>query len=98
MIYVRILITLFGVYLFIIYLPNLLIKTFLSIELLNSDELISRLVGWQLICVFGFFGLILYLWTVFLQVKKGMGTPVPLLPPKKLLVDVPYSHCRNPMV
>jgi protein-S-isoprenylcysteine O-methyltransferase Ste14 len=30
--------------------------------------------------------------------KRGRGTPIPLLPPEKLLVDAPYSYCRNPMV
>jgi protein-S-isoprenylcysteine O-methyltransferase Ste14 len=45
----------------------------------------------------GLLGLILYLWTVFIQLKKGLGTPIPLLPPEKLLVKPPYSYCRNPM-
>jgi protein-S-isoprenylcysteine O-methyltransferase Ste14 len=98
MIYTKIFITLCGVYLFIIYLPNLLIKRFLSIEQLNVDELMSRFISWRILCVVGVFGLILYLWTVFLQVKRGRGTPIPLLPPEKLLVDAPYSYCRNPMV
>ena len=98
MIHAKILVTLCGVYLFIIYLPYLLIKRFLAIERLNAEELISRLISWRLVCVFGLFGLILYLWTVFLQVKKGRGTPIPLLPPEKLLVNAPYSYCRNPMV
>jgi protein-S-isoprenylcysteine O-methyltransferase Ste14 len=98
MIYIRIIITLFGVYLFIIYLPTLLIKRFLAIEGLSVGELMPRLIGWRIVCLFGLVGLILYLWTVFLQVKRGRGTPIPLLPPKKLLVDAPYSYCRNPMV
>lgn len=98
MTYIKLFITLCGVFLFIIYLPMLLINANVSIDLLNADELLSRLTGWHLISVLGLPGLILYLWTVFLQVKKGLGTPIPLLPPKKLLVVAPYSYCRNPMV
>ena len=98
MTYLRILVVLVGVYLFIIYLPGLLINGYSSIDILNVDELMSRFTGWGLLSVFGLFGLILYLWTVFLHVIKGLGTPIPLVPPKKLLVGAPYSYCRNPMV
>lgn len=96
--FAKILITLCGVYILVVYLPNLLIKIYSSVDLLNADALISRLTGWRLVSLFGLVGLILYLWTVFLQLKKGMGTPIPLLPPEKLLVGAPYSYSRNPMV
>jgi protein-S-isoprenylcysteine O-methyltransferase Ste14 len=97
-IYAKTIITLCGVYIFIIYLPNLLIKRYSSVELLNIDELIPRLISLPHISLFGLFGLVLYLWTVFIQLKKGMGTPIPVLPPEKLLIGAPYSYCRNPMV
>lgn len=98
MTYLRLLVVLVGVYFFIIYLPGLLINGYLSIDILNVDELMFRFTGWGLLSVFGLFGLILYLWTVSLQVIKGLGTPLPLVPPKKLLVGPPYTYCRNPMV
>lgn len=97
-IYAKTFIILGGVYLFIIYLPTLLIKRYSSIELLNTDELITRLIRFPHIILFGLFGLILYLWTVFIQLIKGRGTPIPILPPEKLLVKAPYSYSRNPMV
>lgn len=96
--YAKIFITLFGVFILIVYLPTLLIKRYASVELLNSDELITRLINLPHISLFGLFGLVLYLWTVFIQLKKGRGTPMPILPPKKLLVKAPYSYSRNPMV
>ncbi len=96
--YVKIFITLCGVCILIIYLPYLLIKTYSPNDLLIIDESISQFFSWRLVSLLGLFGLILYLWTVFIQLKKGRGTPMPVLPPKKLLVDVPYSYCRNPMV
>ncbi len=36
-------------------------------------------------------------WTVWYQYTVGRGTPIPKLPPQRLLVDGPYSYCRNPM-
>jgi len=96
--FAKVLITLCGVYILVIYLPNLLIKNYLSIAPSNADELISQLAGWRVLSVLGLVGLVLYLWTVYIQLKKGLGTPMPLLPPEKLLVGAPYSYCRNPMV
>lgn len=43
------------------------------------------------------FGLLLALWTVWVQFRHARGTPVPAMATKKLLTDRPYSLCRNPM-
>ena len=43
-------------------------------------------------------GLLLALWTVWVQFRHARGTPVPVMATKKLLTDKPYSFCRNPMV
>ena len=42
-------------------------------------------------------GLSLAIWTVYLQHKKARGTPAPFVATKKLLIEKPYSYCRNPM-
>ena len=97
MIFARIFITLCAVCFFGIILPIGLIEYSLSINTLNADVLISGLLNWRLFGVFGLFGLFLSLWTVVIQVTRGLGTPIPFDPPKKLLVDAPYSYCRNPM-
>jgi protein-S-isoprenylcysteine O-methyltransferase Ste14 len=97
MTYARIFITLCGVSFLGMYVPGLLVRRYSSIEQLHAEELMSRPIGWYLVGMFGLLGLLLFLWTVFLQVKKGRGTPVPLLPPERLLVDAPYTYCRNPM-
>lgn len=36
-------------------------------------------------------------WTVKVQFSVGKGTPVPLMPTQKLIIQRPYHYCRNPM-
>ncbi|MBN1591509.1 MAG: isoprenylcysteine carboxylmethyltransferase family protein [Pirellulales bacterium] len=44
-----------------------------------------------------FAGLLLAAWTVWTQVRRGRGTPIPIMATQKLLVAGPYQLCRNPM-
>lgn len=39
----------------------------------------------------------LALWTITVQFTAGRGTPIPAMSPQKLLVQPPYTLCRNPM-
>jgi len=41
-------------------------------------------------CFFGF-------WSIYSQFTIGRGTPVPLMATQKLIVQPPYTYCRNPM-
>jgi protein-S-isoprenylcysteine O-methyltransferase Ste14 len=43
-------------------------------------------------------GLLLGLWTVWVQYRHARGTPVPIMATKKLLTNGPYALCRNPML
>ena len=43
------------------------------------------------------FGLAIYLWTVWLFAFAGRGTPLPIDPPRALVVRGPYRLVRNPM-
>lgn len=36
-------------------------------------------------------------WTNYVQFTVGRGTPIPAMAPQKLLVQPPYTLCRNPM-
>lgn len=40
----------------------------------------------------------LAIWTIVVQWNVGRGTPIPAMAPQKLLVQPPYTLCRNPMV
>lgn len=42
-------------------------------------------------------GGVVALWTVVIQVMMASGTPLPMLPTKKLLTVGPFKYCRNPM-
>ena len=36
-------------------------------------------------------------WSIGMQLFEAKGTPLPLLPTQKLLVNGPFKYCRNPM-
>jgi protein-S-isoprenylcysteine O-methyltransferase Ste14 len=42
-------------------------------------------------------GWLLGIWSNYVQFTIGRGTPVPVMATQKLIVQPPYSYCRNPM-
>lgn len=42
-------------------------------------------------------GLIFAIWAIQVQFSLGQGTPSPRMPTRKLVVQGPYTYCRNPM-
>jgi protein-S-isoprenylcysteine O-methyltransferase Ste14 len=58
----------------------------------SSFELLALCVAFTTL------GLGFALWTCWVQFHRARGTPVPIMATQKLLTDVPYSFCRNPMV
>jgi len=53
----------------------------------------NYIIGGLLVVVGLFFGL----WSNYLQLTRGRGTPLPVLPTQELLTRGPYRYCRNPM-
>ncbi|MBI5033281.1 MAG: isoprenylcysteine carboxylmethyltransferase family protein [Chloroflexi bacterium] len=56
-------------------------------------EPINLILG-GLLCVASW---LLGLWANYAQFTLGRGTPVPLMATQKLIVEPPYTYCRNPM-
>lgn len=42
-------------------------------------------------------GVFFALWSIYAQLTRARGTPLPMIPTQKLLVDGPFRLCRNPM-
>ena len=42
-------------------------------------------------------GVFFLLWTTKAQREIGKGTPMPLMATQKLIIQKPYSYCRNPL-
>jgi len=54
---------------------------------------INLILGWLLIipsCLFA-------RWSIYSQFTIGRGTPVPIMATQKLIIQPPYTYCRNPM-
>jgi protein-S-isoprenylcysteine O-methyltransferase Ste14 len=56
-------------------------------------EPINLILGGSLIVA----GWLLGMWSNYAQFTLGRGTPVPLMATQKLIVEPPYTYCRNPM-
>lgn len=54
---------------------------------------INLILGWS--CILA--GWLFAIWSIYAQFKIGRGTPVPLMATQKLVIQPPYSYCRNPM-
>jgi len=42
-------------------------------------------------------GLFFAWWSIYVQLTRGRGTPLPVMPTQELLTKGPFRYCRNPM-
>jgi protein-S-isoprenylcysteine O-methyltransferase Ste14 len=54
---------------------------------------VNLIVGWLMILP----GWLFAMWANYSQFTIGRGTPVPLMATQSLIVQPPYTYCRNPM-
>ena len=93
----RVFFTLPAAIFFVLIMPIIIVKLSPKMSILNSHRFVfgdlNYFIGWTLVII----GLPLALWTIYIQISRGSGTPIPMLPPEKLIVNGPYRYCRNPM-
>lgn len=77
-------------YLFVILLPRL--DALLTLPRLYLGP-VNVILGSLLIVVGGIYGF----WSIYSQLTRASGTPLPMMPTQKLLIDGPFKQCRNPM-
>ncbi len=75
----------------LVYFSSLLDRHF-GLPLL-AFGVINILLG----CGFVVMGFLLGWWANYVQFTIGRGTPVPIMATQKLIIQKPYSYCRNPM-
>jgi protein-S-isoprenylcysteine O-methyltransferase Ste14 len=56
-------------------------------------EPINLILGGLFIIV----GWLFAIWSIYAQFTLGRGTPVPLMATQKLVIQPPFTYCRNPM-
>jgi len=88
----------FGAILELVVIPFSLISLGQWLDrTLSIDTLFSNGTNIFLAVLCFILGVPLLVWTIVLQHTRGHGTPLPLVPTKRLLTDGPYRYTRNPM-
>lgn len=88
----------FAGILFVVIIPAVLISASpLLDQALHLPKLVFDPVNWLLGLLFILIGLLFGLWSIYVQFTIGRGTPVPVMATQKLIVQPPYTYCRNPM-
>jgi len=94
----RIVALLFLAPIFLIVLPFILITLGTRInQWLQWSPIFYEPLNLILGCLLILAGWIFGMWSNYIQFTLGRGTPVPLMATQKLIIQPPYSYCRNPM-
>jgi protein-S-isoprenylcysteine O-methyltransferase Ste14 len=94
----RLILLFFAGILFLVLIPVALASASSTLDqALHLPQLVFEPVNWLLGLLFVLAGLSLGFWSNHVQFTIGRGTPVPVMATQKLIVQPPYSYCRNPM-
>jgi protein-S-isoprenylcysteine O-methyltransferase Ste14 len=80
----------FPILLFVI--PNFVLDQWLNLPTFGNTA-VGFIIGSVLVVL----GVVFLLWTIKAQREIGKGTPMPLMATQKLIIQKPYSYCRNPL-
>ena len=94
----RIAATLLAGFLVAVLVPLLMIRVGPSLDQqfgLPSFKIgvVNYILGGLLIAA----GLFFAWWSIYVQMTRGRGTPLPMMPTQELLTRGPFRYCRNPM-
>ncbi len=94
----RLILLFFAGILFLVLIPAALVSAASPLDrALHLPKLVYEPVNALLGLLFILTGLLFGLWSNYVQFTIGRGTPVPIMATQKLIVQPPYSYCRNPM-
>jgi protein-S-isoprenylcysteine O-methyltransferase Ste14 len=88
----------FAGIIFVLLIPVLLVMSSAAIDAwLNIPRFTAGVANRIAGSILTACGLLLAQWTIYIQMAVGRGTPVPAMPTQKLIVEGPFTWCRNPM-
>ena len=94
----RIVALLFLAPIFLFLLPYLFIQLGAGLNRwLVLPSILPRPFNWILGGLLILPGIFFAMWSIYSQFTIGRGTPVPLMATQKLIIQPPFSYCRNPM-
>jgi protein-S-isoprenylcysteine O-methyltransferase Ste14 len=94
----RLMAVIFGGIFFWIIIPFFIVVGSVFMDpWLSLPRFFHRSVNTIIALVFMVVGWLFANWTVKVQFSLGKGTPIPLMATQKLVVERPYTYCRNPM-
>jgi len=83
---------------FLIILPFLLVWLGGAVDrCLNLPDLSAGIFNVLLGVPVIFAGWLFAIWSIYVQFTIGRGTPIPVMATQELIIQPPYSYCRNPM-
>ncbi len=83
---------------FLFVLPFLFIRLGVGLDRwLGLPAVFPPPLNWIIGGLLGLPGVFLAMWSIYSQFTIGRGTPVPLMATQKLIIQPPFSYCRNPM-
>jgi protein-S-isoprenylcysteine O-methyltransferase Ste14 len=86
-----------GIFFWIIIPFFMVVGSVFLDEWLSLPRFFHRWVSTIIALVFMVAGWLFANWTVKVQFSLGRGTPIPIMATQKLVVQRPYTYCRNPM-
>jgi protein-S-isoprenylcysteine O-methyltransferase Ste14 len=95
---IRVIAMFFAGLLFVFLIPFVLIISLPKLDiLLRLPSFYFGLLNFLVAGIMLMSGLFFAWWSIGMQLFKANGTPLPMIPTRKLLVSGPFRYCRNPM-